>query len=406
MNKQLPRAIDNRIKLENIVIPDWYPRKYVSKQEVDRAIKLIQDKTLGCIPISVRNLRESSQYELFEGIITYKAHKALNHEEVYAGIYDEEAVSKADAMLASASRNTRRPLNPWESTYKTLQYLEETLDFRREDMEVEIFDTATASYWTKKISTETAILNKLHAILICKTKSKAANKDKASIEPERFKKLKRRFTDQDEAHVDAILNATNVSLDTFLNKRSKLFRLPSNIIRSLNNGEINYSQAIAISSIGLPEEFDHFRDYYNDRNIAIAIANEQDDLLKMAVEDRLNAKQIGLFIKDAQTRIGVICSSFDSLRLSDSEIEKRIATRNDLTQQNNCSDMLKDSQKTLKNWDFFSKMTEKDKSRVQRRTSKYNEFLSELEVKYAIIEANKKANKKARLKLAVDTNSR
>ena len=115
------------VKVNSIKVPSWYPRKYISHEEMSNAKKLISQGKLGWEAVVVRYDRTSKEYELIRGLISLRAFQDLQKETIEVELVSDDRLDKSEAIITSLSYSCLSPLNHWESTITGLSYLVEVL---------------------------------------------------------------------------------------------------------------------------------------------------------------------------------------------------------------------------------------------------------------------------------------
>lgn len=198
------------IPISSVILPQQQPRRYFDAEALSKLTNSIKEKGI-LQPLLVRPL-ENGNYELVAGERRYQAAQNANLETVPVVI---RSLTDADAYEIALMENLQREdLNPVEETEGILELLSRKLDKEKSEI-ISIFQkSAHPTRVSKKKNVNTSI----------------HKKDLEVIESV-FKNLGRLTT------------------NSFRTNRLPLLNLPSYLLESLHQGEIEYSKARVIGRV-------------------------------------------------------------------------------------------------------------------------------------------------------------
>lgn len=226
-------AADQTLALEQIHLPKQQPRRYFDPQKMEGLVESI--KLHGILePLLVR-LTPNHQYELVAGERRYRAAKTAGLTTVpvvVRSLTDQEAL-----QIALIENLQREDLNPVEETEGILQLLAIKL-------QCSVHDVRRVLYQMKNTAEQEA-----------KLKAQGLSPEPTTTKPTRAKpgKQKQQIIAAQQAPEEIVL-AVFASLglmtwDSFVKNRLPLLNLPADILEALQQGQIAYTKAIAISRV-------------------------------------------------------------------------------------------------------------------------------------------------------------
>lgn len=225
-------AADQALALEQIHLPKQQPRRYFDPQKMEGLVESI--KLHGILePLLVR-LTPNHQYELVAGERRYRAAKTAGLTTVPVVV---RSLTDQEALQISLIENLQREdLNPVEETEGILQLLAIKL-------QCSVYDVRRVLYQMKNTAEQEA-----------KLKAQSLAPESATAKPTRAKPGKQRQQITAQAAPEETVLAVFASLglmtwDSFVKNRLPLLNLPADILEALQQGQIAYTKAIAISRV-------------------------------------------------------------------------------------------------------------------------------------------------------------
>lgn len=225
-------AADQSLALEQIHLPKQQPRRYFDPQKMEGLVESI--KLHGILePLLVR-LTPNHQYELVAGERRYRAAKTAGLTTVPVVV---RSLTDQEALQISLIENLQREdLNPVEETEGILQLLAIKL-------QCSVYDVRRVLYQMKNTAEQEA-----------KLKAQSLAPESATAKPTRAKPGKQRQQITAQAAPEETVLAVFASLglmtwDSFVKNRLPLLNLPADILEALQQGQIAYTKAIAISRV-------------------------------------------------------------------------------------------------------------------------------------------------------------
>ena len=225
-------AADQALALEQIHLPKQQPRRYFDPQKMEGLVESI--KLHGILePLLVR-LTPNHQYELVAGERRYRAAKTAGLTTVPVVV---RSLTDQEALQISLIENLQREdLNPVEETEGILQLLAIKL-------QCSAYDVRRVLYQMKNTAEQEA-----------KLKAQSLAPESAPAKPTRAKpgKQKQQITAQqapEEIVLAVFASLGLMTWDSFVKNRLPLLNLPADILEALQQGQIAYTKAIAISRV-------------------------------------------------------------------------------------------------------------------------------------------------------------
>jgi ParB family transcriptional regulator, chromosome partitioning protein len=218
------------VPVDKIRLPKDQPRKYFDSAKMCELVESVREYGI-LEPLLVRPLA-NGEYELVAGERRYRAAKEVGLDTVpivSRDLNDQDAI-----RIALVENLQREDLNPVEETEAILSLLTIELNLSKEDV--------------------TSLLNQV------------ANAKK------RGQELTRNVSRQIEQVGEVLSSIADITPETFRTTRLPLLNLPSNILDSLRQGQIEYTKAKAIAKVKDPEQ--------------------RQALLKRAIDEGLSLSQI------------------------------------------------------------------------------------------------------------------
>ena len=367
-------------QMDKIVVPSWYPKKFISSEEIDHTIYLLENKKLGWEKVVVRYIKTAADpngcYELVRGLVTFRAYQILSRSEIECEMLDGSSFNKSEAIVTSLSYNCFTPLNHWESTIAGLSFLVEEL--KLETIE-KWFDMPAIGVRNKRtISQLDQAVGKCSCLLI---KRKGALKLKK--QSDYYDAIVKNIDDVTEEAIDRMLGAIQIDLTTFVTKRIPLVKLPRNITNALSSGKLHYSKAIALSRIGKSKQIQALVDLLDDITVKNAINKEQAELLDKTLEFNWTNTTLNEEIALANRRILLVGTNEDDGELSVDEIGDRKEIKQDLKLQADVVSTLNRIKSRINNFDFLSQLSDREKSQFQLKVNSLNNLIASAEEKIA-----------------------
>ena len=372
------------VDIEKIVVPGWYPKKFISTVEMNHAKELIKQGKLGWESIIVRYVHEKNSdrkyYELIKGLLGFRALQELGRSQVECEVIDDERVDKKEAIIASLSYSCLSPLNHWESTIAGLSYLVEELQLKT----IETWYTVPTIGTRKKktVSQLDRAIGKCNFVLIKRRAELSLRAQKEDYK----KKVDEEATPEVERAVERMLQAIGVDLTTFVQKRIPLTKLPKDITNALSLGSLHYSKAISLSRVGATNQIRALVDVLEDIDVINAINSERKALLEKTLTEKWSNSKLNEEIILANNRILIIGTNEDHGALSVDEIGDRKEVKEDLKLQADLVSVLTRCRAKANNFKFIASLTDREKSTFFNRVRAVKNILADLERK---VEARK-----------------
>jgi ParB family chromosome partitioning protein len=225
-------AADQTLALEQIHLPKQQPRRYFDPQKMEGLVESIQLHGI-LEPLLVR-LTPNHQYELVAGERRYRAAKTAGLTTVpvvVRSLTDQEAL-----QIALIENLQREDLNPVEETEGILQLLAIKL-------QCSVHDVRRVLYQMKNTAEQEA-----------KLKAQGLPPEPTTTQPARAKpgKQKQQITTQqapEEIVIAVFASLGLMTWDSFVKNRLPILNLPTDILDALQQGQIAYTKAIAISRV-------------------------------------------------------------------------------------------------------------------------------------------------------------
>ena len=197
------------VAVSDIRLPEKQPRRYFSPQAMESLITSIREHGI-LQPIVVRPLEPENIYQLVAGERRYRAAQVIGLTEIPVIVRN---LSDINAVQVALLENLQREdLNPVEETEAILHLLSVNLSFTKEEV--------------------ISLLN--HVAHIKKQNGEITN----NVIRDQWKIVERLFE-----------VVGRLTPDSFRSNRLPLLNLPDDIIEALNQGEIEYTKARAVSQL-------------------------------------------------------------------------------------------------------------------------------------------------------------
>lgn len=370
------------VPFDLIRIPSWFSKRYVSRAEVNRCLDAIKAGGIGLPDILLRycsNENGEKYYELIDGIVSLTAFKELNLISHRCKVVDNPKFSTTDAILVALALNTRENLSPWESTIMGLDFLVKVFGFKTE---VEYsYSKFTGTSSKREIGArEQAVGHCNKTLQFRKARVKLSSEEK--IKNEEFQRLQQEITPEVERTIDLMLSSIGIDLTTFVEKRSKLLKLPKRVKEALELGTLHYTKAITISHIGTTFELKGIVDRLGDREVIEEIDIEIDKLVKETVANNLSNKEVLNRVHQANCRLLALGTDDSYAGLSDEQIGDRQRFREDMKLQSNLKHDLYTVVRFVKKPDFMERLDEREKSNLQKKVAQLGKMIQGLNEKH------------------------